>query len=376
MANPDITPYIDLRIFDLDPVDVFENAKLALQTNLPEWVPRESNVEVVLLEALALPVAENIFAINRLPGAIVEVLLKLYGVVRSIGTPPTVNLRFTMIGNSGYTIPVGTTARLTLPGELEPVVFTTNTELNIAPGNYYGVVSATGDRYTSEANGVAAATLLELLDSILYVETVTTEADVAGGSDPETDEEYFARAIARFGRLSDALVLPEHFEIAALEQTYVKRAKAIDNWDGTGATPGTVAGHITVAVYGDGANLSAGQKSDLQTLLDSAALANLVVHIVDPTINTQAVTASVQALPGYDGATVDAAIGAALEAYLDPMQWGWGTTIRLFELTTVINNVEGVDYIISMTTPNANVALTGNAPLADAGTLTITVTEA
>lgn len=376
MANPDITPYVDLRIYDLDPVDVFVNAKLQLQSDLPEWVPRESNVETVLLEALSLQVAENIFAVNRLPGAVVEVLLRLFGIERFIGTPPIVNIRFTMIGNSGYTIPAGTTARLTLPGELDPIVFTTNIELNIALGNFYGVVPATGDRYTADANGVAAGTFLDPLDSQPYVETVKTEADVSGGADPEDDSDYFARAIARFGRLSDALVLPSHFEIAALEQPIVKRAKAIDNWDGTGATPGTVAGHITVAVYGDGAALSSGQKSDLQTLLDTAAMANLVVHIIDPSINTVAVTAALQALPGYTSGDVQTRVVAALTAYLDPSQWGWSTKVRRFELASLMDGIEGVDYVDTITTPATDVTLTGNAPLVSAGTLTITVTGA
>src|SRR6185369_1741748 len=251
MANPDIRPFVDLRIYDKDPVDVFENAKMLLMTSLPDWVPRESNVEVLLLEALALQVAEGIFAINRLPGAITEILLKLFNIDRSIGTPPIVDLRFTMVGTTGYTIPAGTQARATLPGDLEPIIFTTNIELVISPGNSFGIVAATGDRYTADANGLATNTVFDLLDALIAVETVKTETVVAGGTDPETDDEYFSRSVARFGRLSDALVLPSHFEIASLEQPYVKRAKAIDNWDGTGATPGTVAGHITVAVYGD-----------------------------------------------------------------------------------------------------------------------------
>jgi len=376
VANPDITPFVNLKIFDLDPVDVFDSAKAELQTNLPQWTPRESNVETVLLEALALQVAEGIFAINRLPGAIVEILVQLYGIQRSIGTPPTVHLRFTMVSNTGYTIPVGTRVRCVLPGDLEPVVFTTDVELNIAPGVYYGIVAATGDRFTADANGVEANTFFDLLDSILYVDTVKTEDVVVGGADPESDDAFFARATARFGRLSDSLVLPKHFQIAALEQPYVSRAFAIDNWDGTGATPGTVAGHITVAVYGDGAVVSSGDKLTLHDLLDAEALANLVVHIIDPTITTVAVTATVQALAGFDTTVVHDAIVAALTTYLDPSTWPWSGTVRVFELATLINNIEGVDYIASMATPSSNVTLTGNAPLADAGTFTITVTGA
>lgn len=376
VQSPDVSQYVDLTVYDKDPQDIFASAVAALQVVLPEWVPRESNIEVLLLEALALEVAESVFAINRLPGAVVEVLLKLYGVERSIGQPPVVTLRFTMVGTTGYTIPAGTQARVVLPGAADPVIFSTDTELVIAPGSSFGVVAATGDRHTSEANGIAATTTLELLDAMLYVEHVKTETVVSGGVDPDTDQDYFTRATDRFSRLSDALVLPRHFEIAALENPYVKRAKALDNWDGSGGAPGDDPGHITVAVYGDGANLSAGQKTDLLNTLEASALANLAVHLIDPTINSQNVTATVQALAGYDIAEVEAAIEQAIELYLDPLTWGWGTTLRLFELTTVINNVPGVDYIVSMTTPNANVSLSGHAPLVDAGTLSITVQPA
>lgn len=374
VRSPDTTPYVDLRINDKDPQDVFEAAKNELMTVLPQWTPRESNVETLLLEALALEVSESIFSLNRLPSAITEVLLKLFDIQRSIGSPPQATIKFTMIGTTGYTVPVGTRARLVLPGDLDPIVFTTNIELTIAPGSTFGTVAATGDRYTADANGVVSGTVLELMDSILYVETVSLDADVTDGTDPESDEDYFARAVARFGRLSDALVLPSHFEIAALEEPFVFRAKAIDNWDGTGSTPGTVPGHITVALYGDNVTLSSGQKTTVLNLLEESALANLEVHIVDPTINSVNVTATVKALSGYDTTVVHDAIVAALDAYLDPMTWGWGTVVRVFELATLINNVAGVDYIASLTAPASDTTLTGNAPLANAGTLTITVT--
>jgi uncharacterized phage protein gp47/JayE len=374
--SPDTSHYVDLTIYDKDPQEIFDDSVAALQAELPEWVPRESNVEVLLLEALSLEVAEGVFAINRLPGAIVEVLLRLFGIERSIGTPPTVTLRFTMVGTTGYTIATGTQARVTLPGAADPVIFATDTELVIAPGSSFGDVAATGDRYTSEANGIAANTTLDLMDSLLYVEHVKTQDTIVGGTDPDDDHSYFTRAIDRFSRLSDALVLPSHFTIAALEHSFVFRATSIDNWDGVSGTPGLDGGHITVAVYGDGAVLSAPQKTELLTNLEESALANLVVHLVDPTINTQAVTTTVKALQGFDITEIQTAIEDAINGYLSPMTWEWGTTLRLFELTTLINNVEGVDYIVTQTTPNADVVLTGVAPLVDAGTLTITVQPA
>lgn len=376
MASPDVTPYVDLRLYDVDPQTLFEAAKVLLLTNLPEWIPRETATEVLLLESLAEIVAEAAYRINRLPSALSEILLRLFAITRSAGSAPTASLTFHMAGTAGYSIPAGTVARLTLPGGADPVVFTTTSDLTIAPGASTGTVDATGDRVTTEANGVAAATVLELLDSLITVDYVDLAAAVSGGLDAETDTAYFDRATARLGRLSDTLVTASHFEAAALEQTYIGRAKALDEWDGSGGAPGDDPGHMTVAVYGTSGLTTGGQKTALAALLDAAAQANLAVHVIDPTITNVAVTVSVQGLAGYTAGTITTNITAALQAYMSALTWGWGTTVRLTELHTVINNAAGVDYIISMTLPAADVTLSGNAPLAAAGAINVTVTEA
>lgn len=376
MPSPDITPYVDLSIYDKDPQDLYDDAVAELAISLPEWIPREGNIEVLLLESLAMEVAESVFTLNRLPAGIVEVLLRLFDIERDNGSAPVMTLQFTMIDTLGHTIPVGTQARLTLPGGLLPVVFTTDTELTITAGSDTGTVTATGDRFTDEANGITVGTDLELLDAIISVSLVEISALTTGGTNPETDDDYFTRAVARFSRLNDTLVLPDHFEAYALEDPRFHLAFAIDNWDSVSGTPGSDGGHITVAVYGNDAFNTSDEKNELEAAMEAIALANLDIHIIDPTIDTQDVTTTVQALPGFDAATVTASITTALEDYLDPMTWDWGGTVRRFELIALIDRVEGVDYVSTMTTPAADVTLTGNAPLVDAGTLNITVNEA
>lgn len=373
MASPDFRPYFDLTLMDKSRQDIYDAAATLLATNLAAWVPREGNTEVLLMEAMAAQVEESVFAINRVPNAIMETLLVLFGIERDVGTLPVATLKFNMAGTSGYTIPSGTQARLSLPGGLEDVVFTTNVDLVIAPGNLFGTVSATGHRYTMDANSVSVGTYLDLLDSLIYVESVQLDAITTNGANPESDTDYFARAVARFGRLTDTLVLPVHFTNATLEDPTFVRAFAIDNWAGGGGTPGTEGGHITVAVYGNGANNTGGEKTALEARLEAAAAANLDIHVIDPTITSVAVTATVKAKAGYDTAAVQTAVQDALTAYLDPMKWDWGTTVRRFELVSLMDQVVGVEHVVSITVPASDVTLTGNAPLADAGALTITV---
>jgi uncharacterized phage protein gp47/JayE len=130
---------------------------------------------------------------------------------------------------------------------------------------------------------------------------------------------------------------------------------------------------VTIAVYGDNATVSAPNKTALEAKMEASALANLDVHIVDPTITTVPINVTVQRVAGYDSATVQENITAALDAYLDPMTWAWGGTVRLYELVEVINSAEGVDYIVSFTSPTTDTALAGVAPLADLGAVAITV---
>lgn len=485
MGTPDLTPYIDLTFYDKDPQDIIDEAMLDLQTKLPDWQPREGNVEVLLLESLALPVAQSIFAINRLPGAVVMAILRLYGIEPDPGLQPTVQLTFNVSDALGHDIPADTGVRLDLAGGLEPVVFTTTEALAIPAGSSSGTVLASGDRFTADANGVASGTVVQLIDSIPFVDTVVTASLINDGIDPQTDDEWIERGVQRFARLSETLVLPRHFEAKALENPSVIRAKALADytptalttptgvtatpqttggtlaagtysyrvsainangetlasaavtatttgttgrvtvawsavapgealapsgyriygrvggselllatvasnvitWDDTGAitpagalpaanttvgAPGTAAGHVTVAVYGNAATVPADVKATLDADMEDAAAANLSVHVIDPTITTQNVTVTVARKAGYDDATVVANVTAAIQAFLSPATWDWDTTIRRNQLMSVISNADGVDYVDTLTTPAADVALSGYATLVTAGSVAVT----
>jgi hypothetical protein len=376
MPSPDATPYVDLRLFDKDAQDVFEGALVNLQAYLPEWEPREGHTEVMLMESLALEVAESVFAINRLPGTILEVLMRLYGVDRDAGSPPTATILFTASDDTGHTIPAGTRVALTIAGEEEPVVFATSAAVVIAAGATSATVAAVGDSNTDAANGIVAGTTVDVLDAVVFVERAELASPPTGGALEEDDETWFSRGASRFSRLVETLVLPRHFVSAALERPEVSRASAVDNYDPNQAgVPGDHAGHITLAVYGDGGMLTADAKEIIRATFDLQAQANLAVHVVDPTITTVDVTASLVAKPGFATSDVQAAAVAALNAYLSPEQWPWSATVYRNELIALLDGVDGVERVASITTPAADLALTGVAPLAALGTATITVTS-
>lgn len=371
--SPDATPYVDLTLFDKDPQDIFADALVNLQTYLPEWEPREGHTEVMLMESMALEVAQLIFAVNRIPGAVLEVMLRLYGVTRDLGTFPTSTVTFTAIDTTGHSLPAGVRVAVPMPGGEDALVFATTAPLEIPAGQLTATADVMGTTATAAANGFPASTVIELLDAVTAVESVELGSAIGGGSGPEEDADWFARGVNRFARLTETLVLPPHFTAAALEDPLVQRAFTVDNYDpGTAGSPGDHAGHVTVAVYGDGAPLTAPQKAVLEARFDEQSLAQLAVHVIDPTITEVDVTAEVVVLPGFASGAVTDAVEAALATYLSPATWGWSATVYRNELISLIDQVPGVSRVVNVTVPAGDQAIAGVAPLATLGAVTVT----
>lgn len=377
MASPDLSPYVDLTLYDKGVLDLINRAVSDAAAKLPGWIPREGNTEMVLIEEQALICAELIYAVNRVPGAIVEILLQLFGITRSPGAPPTATVTFNLADAIGHELPAGTRVRLDLGAGIDPVVFTTDAAADAAVGVSTITTSVTGATNAARANGVGAPTALVMVDSVPWVNSAQLASTVANGLDPEGVSDWITRGTQMFSRLVTTLVLPAHFTAAALAQANVYRAFTVNNWDPTaGGGAGAAAnGHVTTAVLDpNGALLSGPAKTAIAAALAAAAEANLAVHVVDPTITAVAVTTTVAKLATADATTVQNAVIAAVQAYLSPKNWGWGATVRRNELLSLIDDVAGVDYVVSLTAPAADVALPGVAPLANAGAVAVTVT--
>lgn len=374
MTSPDVSQYVDLTLVDRTAQDLLDTALERLRLRLPEYAPRETGVEMMLLEGMAEMVEESIFAINRLPGTIFEVLMKSFGIERFLGAPPVVDLTFIVANTNGYVIPSGTRAVLTT--DVGTTVFRLDAELTIAAGTNSAVGSATGEDFASDFNGTPAGTDLAILDAVPYVDYVRTATVVADGADAESDEEYFARGASRFSRLSETLVIPEHFVQAALENPLVRRAHALDGYNpNTGGAPGTAAGHISIAVYGDGAPLTEEQRDVMRQSFEAATAANLTVHVIDPTITSVNITANVLSDGSLSVSDLMAEVDRVVREYIAVETWPWSGTVWHNEIIALLANTLGVERVLSVTVPAGDLALSGYAPLATAGTVVVNVSE-
>lgn len=133
-------------------------------------------------------------------------------------------------------------------------------------------------------------------------------------------------------------------------------------------------------------------QNNLLSYLQGLREVNFLVFVIPPTQTGIDVTVSVAAQHGQNTATVQAAINTALQAFLNPANWGGGnqsppvwnagqTIVRYLDVANVVRSVAGIDHIVSLqiathsgSLGTADVTLPGDAPLPTSGTLSVTVT--
>jgi uncharacterized phage protein gp47/JayE len=369
--SPEMSQYQDLRVFDKDPQDIFDAAIQSLRLRMPGWMPREDATEVVLMEALALEVAESSFAINRLPSSIMMSLLSLFGIARHEGSFPTTAITLT-VNTQNVSIEAGAQFSLTTPYYDEPVIFTT-TETAYFTNATVVDVPAQANVLTNDLYTVPVGTQLYALGTNSYLESARIGSSIIGGSNPETDKEWLDRAVSHFRRLVSTLVTPEHFRLAALDYEVVTRAKVLDLYDPSATTPevGTAPGHVTVALYGQNRLLTDQEKAFIHGELRTRALASLQVHVIDSAIVPIPVEAVIGYSPNVTQSDVDNRIQQALTEMLSASSWDWATKVRRNEIIAAISAVQGVDFVDRLITPATDVDLQTSIDLAQIGEVTL-----
>lgn len=358
--------YLGLDIDDRDPQAIFD-ASLARYLELaPDARPRDGSIETLLLEAVAVAGADIVYAANRVPAAVVEGILALYGVPRSTGTPATGVVTLTLDGTRTLTVTAGQQLSDPTTG-LTLIVSTTTTGTSVSTLE----VPVETEDPGGAGNAITAGAVLDLIDSIPYVTAATVTTGFSGGSDPESDAAYLDRASTVLARVTSSLVLPEHFVAYCLQDTRVGRATAIDLYE-PGGTPGSDIGHLTVFLYGRGAQLSAGVLAELETAMADLSASMVTIHVAEAVLVTQNVTITVAGMPGYTSQEVEDAVTAALASWLSPDSWTWGRDVFVSELTAVVEALTQVDYVASVTTPAGTITVDDDE-LVTAGTITVTV---
>lgn len=349
------------------PADLAAASLAALQGLLPSWVVRNGAVEVLLIEALALSAAEVANAANVAVGAIEEDMLSRFDqVLRLPGAPAVGALTLTFDAADGPGLDAG--VRFVLRDVGVEVV-----SAMPVPAGASVLVPVTASVASSRPNGVGPGAQVDVLDIVPNLLDVQVSEVFAGGADPESDEEYIARARWRRARASSSVAKPDAFAALVLEDGRVANAAAVRAWDGVSVGAiGTLGGHVTVLTYGRGGQVPVSVREELAATLASMSAAGVVAHVVPAALTTVDVTVTVTARPGFAAAEVQAGVQSAVRAFLAPEAWAFGEDVGVLALAGEIAKVASVDYVSAMSSPSSDVAVAANA-LAVAGAVTVSV---
>lgn len=371
---PDIPELENLTLLEYGGEQDLVNVAVAhAQNALPEWQPRESNTELVLIESLALIMGVEALSIQMLPSQIVEQLMALYGITRHEGLPTTGKALFRVTNSQPLqVIPEGTRLRYGLDGTDETVDFVTMETLTIMTTETLSSrVMIVADEVGVEGNNIPVGAELDLVTQLTFVESVAVAETTRSGEGAESDDDFNTRAAAVLSRSNSTLVVPENFTAAALSDPTIGRARTLDLHNPAGAPTSPAVGHVTVAVVAkDGQALTAEAMEALRQTLSNQALASLTIHVVAPTYTTVNLKVTVTARDGFQPDEVKSAVEDAIRAWVNPEAWDWSPTIDQYALIGVAHDAAGVRMV---TSANPTVPLAGDVPLPKLGTLTVTV---
>jgi uncharacterized phage protein gp47/JayE len=366
--------YIDVPT-STDPDTIAAAILDALMESIPGFVPRDGQLEVVIINLVARAIAENRDVASRVPTSI----FRFFGQT-IIGLPPVdaasalVPSTWTVTNDDGHTIPAGTLVGFKLASD-QQAYFQTVDQVTIAPG---ATATASGEVLLRAINPGAAyngipAGPVRLVDALAYVDSVTSTAVTAGGQDAETDPAYLARLREELKLQTARPILPPDFAVLAKRIPGVDRAITIDGYNPANGTYNNTR-MVTVAladVLGNAVPDTV--RASVSAYLESLREANFLVNTIGPTYTAVDVDATLKALPGANVDTIRAAAVDALKRYLNPASWNWATVVRRNELISLLDQIPGVDYVDAVTSPADNIVLQGVAPLAQSGNISITV---
>lgn len=375
-TSPDVSPYLALDIYDRDPYQLVQRALQYMAVYLPNWVPRAANTEVALLEAMGMQVVELVYAINRLPAGILQVLLAAgFQIPQNFGQPCIATVTITLTDTLGHTIPQNTAFVLNVGSPTVPTIqlVTTSTTV-VAAGSSTATVNVQATTYTDQANGLASGAVLTILTQLPFLLSATLATSPINGQAPETGTQYVQRASATLQRLVSTLLRPQDFQTFAATQVAlgVFRALAINNYVPVGNLLTTNQADLESGTTGWAAGANT-------TISSSTTLAEHGTHslLLTPTAagNVSATTPTgTSGIPVIAGQQYTVAMGVEAGASSTVRQgqvtiFWWQSTGSASAVTASSAGTAVTDAIGSWT----QVSATANAP-SDAAFMSITVT--
>lgn len=325
-----------------------------INNQFPDWVPRESHLEVAILEEMTRLAQEAAQVTAEVPDRIFERFgEEIFGISPVEAVPASASAEFTVVDDAGYVIPAGTIVGFEDDvGEL--VLFATDSNLVIGSGETSGSVTVVAEEPGELGNGFGPGSA-RLVDARRELVSVSFLDSSAGGVSAETPQTYRDRLAVELALQAPRPILPEDFVAFARRDGSVFRAQALDGYDPDAETFGNER-MITLALVGpDGLPVGAAAQTRVQDGLEALREVNFVVHTIDPVYTEVDVVFEVVATPGISLQLVEDRCVDRVEEVLSPARFGGGDqnppiwmstlTVRRNALIAELARVDGVMFV-------------------------------
>ena len=214
-----------------------------LASYYPGWVPREGNLEVAIVEQIALLVAEAATAASDVPALIFEYFGTLVNITPIAGNYEQIQVTWTLVSpatGAGYQIPAGTIAGFYWQGAAYQ--FQTIQDYTIANGsssmNLIMQSVATGAVYDLDALAtnssfntsqyLVLSTQDPLVSTILIISTPATLPTLVRATDPESPSAYLNRLANELQLLAPRPITPSDYSSFSQNVSGIYRATTYD----------------------------------------------------------------------------------------------------------------------------------------------------
>lgn len=355
--------YISLPV-ETDPDVLVQDAYAKLQELVPGWEPNEGNLDTWLLQTGAWLAS----ALGDIAKDVPEEIFRYFGeeilqVQPKVASYATFLATWTALDTNGYIIPAGTIVGVRAPtGDLMPFAVAAQATITAGATTATGVVMTATNPGADSSGLVTTGSAVTLIDALPWVSSVVGTTPTAGGADGETTDEYMDRLVDEFQLLSPRPILAQDYGPIVRHIEGIDRAYVLNLYKADTNTSG-VEKAVTVAVTDENGNaVSSTLKGQAYDLLTSMREINMLIYVVDPQYQNIAIVYNVNSVPNVDIAALKTDIDAALTDAISPKNWGKvevGTDIlpywrpdpkvRYLDVAQIILNVNGTDYINSLT---------------------------
>ena len=252
--------YIDIPI--VTDADVLVQQSIAsIASSIPGWVPREGNLEVLLLEQFAAMASEAANVASDVPSSIFQYFGGLIGITPNTGVQNQLYTTWTLIANAptgGYQIPAGTVVGLFYAGASYQFQLVQN--LTIAAGtstatNVLVEAVTAGTAYNiqsiSAINAIGYYLQMGTQDpnvsSVVITATPSTNSALVAGTDPETTDAFLNRLTAELQLLAPRPITPSDYALFAQNVSGIYRAQSFDGFNSLTNLLGAANANFTTA---------------------------------------------------------------------------------------------------------------------------------